>query len=164
VDCLILAGRVRLRSTIGTALVCVAGSLATPVFGGHPYSVIQDRNPFHLHPRAAVVAKTPVEPLPKVRLTGITTIFPGKRALFLVDYPPAKRSEKPKEESYILSEGQKAGPIQVLAIDEKKAQVKLDEAGIITNVTFEKIMPAPAPKPAQPVSPWNALTPRRVYR
>src|SRR5947207_8127195 len=137
---MISQGRRQLRFALGLAL-----SVASPALRANPYGVILDRNAFHLHPRTAIVAKKPVEPLPKVRLTGITTIFPSNRALFLVDYPPASRSERPKQESYILSEGQKAGPIQVLAIDEKNSQVKLNEAGTITNVTFEKIVPRPAP-------------------
>lgn len=130
---------------------------------GTPYNEIPLRNAFGLHPPAPVTKETPHAPLPKVHLTGITTILKGKRALLKVEFP-AKPPERPKEVSYILQEGQREGPIQVLAIDEKHSQVKLNNSGTITNITFEKIAAAPAPPPARRQVPqWTGLPYRSTY-
>ena len=119
--------------------------------------------PFILRPPAPAQSAPHHEPLPWVRLTGITTILPGKRALLLVDFP-AKPRERPKEESYILCEGQRAGPIEVLAIDEKTAHVTVDESGTVTNLTFEKIASTPQPPAARAVYRWGIQPYRRAYR
>jgi hypothetical protein len=102
---------------------------------------------FHLRP--APIASHPAvqKPLPRVHLTGITTILRGKRALLKVEFPPKPFERAARQESYILTEGQHAGPIEVLAINEKQEQVTLDDAGTITNITFEKIPVTPARPP-----------------
>ena len=92
---------------------------------------------------------------------GITTILRGKRALLKVEFPP-KPMQRAKEESYILTEGERAGPIEVLEINEKKEQVRLDDWGTITNITFEKIQPVHAP--SQATFPSRGLPYRRVSR
>jgi hypothetical protein len=143
-------------------VLCGAG-LGLRVWAGNPYHAIYDRNAFHLRPPAAAQSAPPHEPLPLVKLTGITTILPGKRALLLVDFPVRPR-EKPKEESYILAEGQRAGPIEVLSIDEKTAHVTVDESGTVTNLTFEKLTPATGPVPTRAVYRWGGQPYRGVYR
>lgn len=159
-----LSARRKPNAALGASLFWLVLILAAPALAGNPYQAIYQRNAFHLRPPPSTHLDAPHEPLPRIRLTGITTILPGKRALLLVDFPINPR-EKPKEESYILSEGQRAGPIQVLAIDEKTAHVKVDELGVVTNLTFEKIKPA-AQRTAtiQPVYRSGNRTFRRVYR
>lgn len=159
-----LSARTKPNPAFRASLFWLALSLAAPAFAANPYLGICQRNAFHLRPPSSARVEAPHEPLPRVRLTGITTILPGKRALLLVDFP-AKPREKPKEESFILSEGQRAGPIQVLAIDEKTAHVKVDELGTITNLTFEKITPAPQRTATiRPVYRYGNRTFQRVYR
>ena len=48
----------------------------------------------------------------------------------------------------MLTEGQRDGLIEVLQINEKTAKVKVDNAGTVMEITFEK--PSPAPPPAAP--------------
>lgn len=153
----------RLRAAPGTGVVtlCLAAGLSLSALGGaNPYQGIFERNAFHLRPPSSGRVEAPPAPLPKVRLTGITTILPGKRALLVVDFP-TKPQERPKEESYILAEGQRAGPIEVLAIDEKTAHVKVDDAGTVTNLTFEKVSTPQRPAPAPVTYRWGkTLYPR----
>lgn len=144
------------------AFVLCGASLGLRVWAGNPYHSIYDRNAFHLRSLIAARAAPPHEPLPLVKLTGITTILPGKRALLLVDFPVRPR-EKPREESYILAEGQRAGPIEVLAIDEKTAHVTVDESGTVTNLTFDKLTPTARPAPARAVYRWGNQPYRAVY-
>lgn len=133
------------------ALFCfVAADSVGLALAANPYEGIPERNAFHLMPRPPVRTQATPPALPKIHLTGITTILRGKRALLKVEFP-AKPFTRPKEESYILKEGERAGPIEVLQIDEKRAQVKVDNSGVVTNLTFEKIVPA-------------SLSPMRVSR
>lgn len=146
-------------------VLCWVLATGCPAFAGNPYTDILRRNVFGLRPPPRPATEPARGPVPKVRLTGITTILKGKRALLKVEFP-GKPLERPKEESYILTEGQRAGPIEVLEINERTAQVKVNNSGMITNITFEKITAAPA-APARPVPPapkWPAIPFRPRYR
>lgn len=144
--------------------VCWAVSVACSVLADNPYSSILQRNVFRLRPHPPAASEPARAPLPKVHLTGITTILKGKRALLKVEFP-AKPPARPKEESFILKEGQRAGPIEVLEINEKTEQVKLNNSGTITNLTFEKLAPTPQPSTSPVAVPrWNRLPYRPGYR
>lgn len=148
-----------------TATVLCLGPALQAAPAGDPYATICQRDPFHLKPPPAVSVQAPHEPLPRIHLTGITTILGGKRALFKVELPGKPLD---KAESYILTEGQKAGDLEVLRIDEKAALVKVDYSGTITNLTFDKLPPsAPVARP-KPAPRWRAVTYpnpyRRIYR
>ncbi len=143
-------------------LFCVA-NLVAPAFAGSPYQSISDRNVFHLKAATITRSETAPAPLPKIHLTGITTILKGKRALLKVEFP-AKPPQPAREESYILTEGQRTGSIEVLEINEKKDQVKVDYSGTITNLTFEKIAPAHTPTPVPSVSGQQSLRYRQAFR
>jgi len=132
------------------------------VLADNPYSSISQRNVFGLRPPSRLTTERVQSPLPKVWLTGITTII-GKRALLKVEFP-AKPGERPKDESIILKEGQRAGPIEVLEINEKLERVKLNNSGMITNITFEKIVPKPAPPSPIALPKWRGLPNRPIYR
>jgi hypothetical protein len=174
----------------GKLLACVVGSLAfgpsanaiTADTAENPYQSIVDRNVFSLKP-----PPPPADPSEankpqalKITLTGITTILGNKRVLMKTAPPPGKPGEAPKtEQSYILTEGQREGEIEVISIDEKAGSVKVSNAGTVQTLTFEKDgakLPAtpapaapapggPAPIPGLPVarpavqSPANSTTP-----
>ena len=139
--------RLGLDVALRALVCCFAAQLVDAASAANPYQGICDRNVFHLRPAPTTVLQAVQAPLPRVHLMGITTILRGKRALLKVEFPP-EPAERAKEESYILTEGQRAGPIEVLEINEKKDQVRLDNSGTITNITFEKIAPAPVPPQA----------------
>ena len=134
-------------------------NLVKPALAGDPYDGICQRNAFRLKPRLAVATPPTHAPFPKIRLTGITTILRGKRALLKVELPgkPADKAE-----SYILTEGQKSGPLKVLQINDLAAQVVVDYSGTITNLTFDKPPPTPSPRPT-PATSRQALRYRTVY-
>jgi len=105
---------------------------------GNPYQGIVERNVFNLKPLPpAGPAEPPPAPVPKITLTGITTILGNKRALMKVLEPP-KPPQPAKEESYILTEGQRDGEIEVLAIDEQAGSVKVNNHGTVQELTFDK--------------------------
>jgi hypothetical protein len=118
------------------------------------YCIIAERNVFGLKPPTPPPAPAPVAPPPpaNVRLTGITSILGDKRALFLVQESPT-RGKSQKEESYILTEGQRQGVLEVLEINEQSGKVKIKNDGNVSVVTFDtiKLPSAPVGAPASPV-------------
>jgi hypothetical protein len=125
----------------------------------NPYQQISTRNVFGLRPAPIIHTELPPAPLPKVILTGITTILRGKRALLKIQFPAGPR-EPAKIESVILAEGERHGPIEVLVIDEKAAAVKVNNSGTVALITFER--PNPTPTPSTP--PLNPYLPRFLVR
>jgi hypothetical protein len=127
----------------GKALICcgVSGLLLVPGAKAnigepreYPYQGIVDRNIFALKPLPPPVRPEDIKsPVPDLNLTGITTILGKKQALLKV---PAKPPKQPKEESYILAEGQSEGEIEVLTIDEVAATVKVNNHGTIQTLDF----------------------------
>lgn len=74
--------------------------------------------------------------LPRITLTGITTILGNKRALITVA-GPGKTSQ-----SYMLTEGQGEDEIEVLRIDEKKGAVEVRNHGTIQTLSFDDSPPS----------------------
>jgi hypothetical protein len=114
----------------------------------HPYAEIAARNVFGLRPPLSAPAQRPAAPLPKILLTGITTILGDKRALLKVTFPVQAR-QPAKEKLYILPEGHGEGSIKVLKVDVKSECVKVDNGGTIMEIALEQ--PIPTKPPATPV-------------
>lgn len=112
------------------------------------YLSISDRNIFGLRPPPPVEEAQPPAPPPAlVSLNGITTIFGDKRAvLALAQQPPQPGA---RETTYILAEGQREGPLQVLEVDEKAGAVKISLSGAVTTLTFALNGPKTPAPPAQ---------------
>jgi hypothetical protein len=125
---------------LATLAGLAAASAITPEPSATPYEGIIDRNAFGLKPPPPPPDPEAAKPPPvKITLTGITTILGNKRALMETPPPPGKPGEQPKgKQSYILTIGQREGDIEVLDIDEKAGSVKVNNAGAIVTLTFEK--------------------------
>jgi hypothetical protein len=127
---------------------------------GNPYQGIVDRNVFNLKPLPRPEDNLPPpEAPPKITLTGFTTILGDKRVLFKVQ-TAAKPPEKPKEESFILTEGQRDADIEVLEIDENAGVAKFNNHGTIQTLDLvnDGAKPAAAPPPV-PIPPTARLNP-----
>jgi hypothetical protein len=135
----------------GTITICLTVGLA---FSGglraddiaNPYAQVVARNIFGLNPPvAADQDSTPVEPPVKITPNGIMSIFGQLQVLFKV------AGKTPgKEDSYILSEGQRQDDIEVTKIDEKNSVVTFNNHGLV------QILPLTA---AAAVSPANSSIP-----
>jgi hypothetical protein len=150
----------------GKMLVCLAGSLVlcttatarVAAAAGNPYQGIVERNVFGLKaPPPPPDPEANKAPLPKITLTGIVTLGGAKRALLKVPPGPPKPGEPAKtEQGFILSVGERQGEIEVLEIDEKAGSVKVNYAGTVTNLTFDKdgvktaSAPGAVPPPGMP--------------
>ena len=128
-----------------TITFCVISSFilasGTPVFavnaGANPYVSIVDRNVFGLKPPPpAVPPEPPPDPPGKITLTGITTIL-GVPQVVLKVAMPARPPQGAKEESYLLTVGERAGDIEVLAIDDREWKVTVKNQGINQTLDFE---------------------------
>ncbi len=139
-------------------LSCVL--LAAAVGGAHSRANVPERSPndYEEIPRQNIFRlkapdpppKTEPEqpPRPKVILTGITTILENKRALMKVEPLPGKPGQDTKERSLILTEGQRDGDVEVLQIDDKAGAVKINHAGEVMTLTFDKDGPKLPNSPA----------------
>ncbi len=153
---------------MGATLALCTGALATaPESAGNPYQSIVVRNVFNLHdpppPAPVDTAKTPSL---KITLTGIMTIFGKKHALMKAIVPgkspePGKPPEPAKEQSFMLAEHQAEYGIEVLAIDEKKGEVKVSNQGTeqALNFTDNGVKIASTPPPGTPGVPNPAGVP-----
>jgi hypothetical protein len=123
---------------------------ATPLAG---YQLIVDRNPFGLRtPPPPPVANTAAPVVASaLKLTGITTLLGGKRAMFTVQEPG-----KTNLVSGLVREGDWDGVItnlQVLAIDERNGVVQVKYGGTELALNFDDngIKPPAGPMPGMPV-------------
>jgi len=149
--------RKTLAAMVG-ALVLGAGAIAadTADSASNPYQGVVDRNVFALKPPPAPVDPDSIKPpLPQFYLTGIIT-FGKPRALLRTSPGPAKGG-KPvgKEESYILTEGQRQGELEVNHIDLVGRTVQVTWAGTVVTLDFtnnaaKAVAVAPAPIPGAP--------------
>jgi len=102
-----------------------------------PYRGIWLRNVFDLKPTPAQLVETAnTEPPPNIKLTGITTILGNKQALFMVQAAAERGKPAGPEQSYILSEGQRRGVLEVVEINPKTATVKIKNEGVLSTITF----------------------------
>src|SRR4051812_1482576 len=160
----------------GKMLVCIVGGLAfsiaapavpvvTSESSDNPYQSIVDRNVFSLKPPtpAADPAEANKPTVVKITLTGMTTILGINGVWLKTPPPPENLGEGRKSElSYILTEGQREGDIEVLEIDEKAGSVKVNNAGTVQTLTFEKDgakLPATVAPPAAAGVPGGAAIP-----
>ena len=122
------------------------------------YNTIPERNVFGLRPPPNDPLPTnPPAQLPKITLTGITTILGNKRALMMLAPPNLKPGNTNHEISLILTEGQRESEVEVLQIDEKRGSVRVNNSGTVMTLTFEKDgtkLPAtPPPRTGAPPPP-----------
>jgi len=116
----------------------VAGPLSSADTVSNPYEPIVLRNPFGIKPVPEPPAQPPAGPpvaLPKVILTGITTMFgPPKALIEITEAEPGKAASIRRP---ILREGEKDGTVEVVSIDAANASVRIKNSGFETNLNFE---------------------------
>jgi hypothetical protein len=132
--------KVRKWLCIGTITAFSPNLFAVPPESANQYQNIPKRNVFALKEIPITVPQANTEPppaLPKIFLTGITTLGGYKRALFAVQYP-AKAGQPAKEEYLMLAEGQREEGIEVLKVDENAREVRVNNSGTEMSLNFEK--------------------------
>jgi len=117
----------------------------------NPYAPIVTRNVFGLVP---IPINAPVDPAslvppPKITPNGIMTLFGKLQVLFKVA-DVARPGQPPKDESYVMSEGDRQDDIEVQKIDEPSAIITFNNHGMVQQLplvvgTATGGGPAPAP-------------------
>jgi hypothetical protein len=133
------------------ALICVSARGDVVPRSVKEYDAIGKNNVFKLkEPAPPAETPTPQPPLPKIFLSGITTMMNQKYAFLKA---PAAPGDKSGEQSLMLREGQKEGSIEILEIDEKAGRVRINNSGAVMDLTFDRDAPTsnpPANAPGQP--------------
>jgi hypothetical protein len=118
---------------IQTSAICLLGAgwlaSSTPVDGqdskNNTYWGIIGHNSFDLSPAPATAAQDAQTP-PEIILNGIMTAFGDRSALFKMEPPQAAGKQ-----FYFLSEGERAGGIELLSVDMKASTIKVRNHGVI---------------------------------
>lgn len=97
-----------------------------------PYTTIIQRNVFALVPipTNAPVDPNAATPPPKITPNGIMTVFGRLQVLFKVAVP-ARGAQPAKDESHVMSEGDREDEIEVQKIDEAKAIITFNNHGVV---------------------------------
>jgi hypothetical protein len=141
------------------ALVIVASCSCAKVLSAAAsadyYQQIPARNLFGLHEPAPQIIEQPKPQLPRIILNGITTM--GSKLVFLkVQFPPKPGEQQQQaEQSFMLTEGQREGAIEILEIDEKAGTIRVNNSGTEMTIGFDKDASkvAKTPPSAQPGVP-----------
>jgi len=151
---------------VGKIIVCLAVGLALStslraddvVLPGNPYAPMVVRNIFNLNPPLPPADPNAAAPPVQITPNGIMTIFGQLQVLFKV--APSKPGDK--ENSYILTEGERQDDIEVTKIDEKAGIVTFNNHGIVQALPLVPATPSSTPVPSfgsaipSPVMPGNA--------
>jgi len=121
---------------VGGCALSVSARAATADQGDHPYKGIPVTNVFRLK-TPALPPEQPKPPPPSITLQGIATITGRRQALFKVAMP-ARPLDAAKEISYVLSEDERAGEIEVLEINEQSGTVKFSNHGVVQVLTLKQ--------------------------
>ena len=124
---------------------------------GNPYQGVVVRNVFALKPAPDPAAvKPPVPEPPKIIPQGIMSVFGRQQVLFKTIMPGSKPGEPPKETAMVLSVGERAGEIEVVAIDESAGTITFNNHGKPQTLSLEKDGPKPPTGPA--VAPFPGIS------
>jgi len=118
----------------------------------NPYVGIAPANLFRLKESVPHRPESPALVLPRLYLTGITTILDDKRAL-LKARVPSQTGQAETERLLILKEGESFEQIEVVAIDVIASTVKVNNRGTLMVLTFAVTPAKPARAPVDLAPP-----------
>ncbi len=136
-------------------LLCLCCSAQGLHAAANPYETITTRNVFGIKPPAPPAPVVPPQvPAPEIKLQGLTTILGNKLVLFKATIP-AKPPEQPapKQMSFMLSEGQRDGEIEVLEINDVAGIVKFRNYGVEQTLNMKDNVDKPVVLVAPPLPP-----------
>jgi hypothetical protein len=150
---------------LGPIAVCLAGGLvlnisvraSDVVVSGNPYTPIVVRNVFGLNPPVATTTAWPGDPLIKIMPNGIMSVLGHWQVLFKAGN--TRPGQPAREDSYVLSEGQRQDDIEVVHIDAVAGRVTFNNHGILQDIPLPN-----APTMSPPATARNSPTPVKTIR
>ena len=142
----------RQLSAISLIALSVGWALAVAPAAANPYAAIPGRNVFGLKPPTPD-APPPPPPVAAVtiKLQGISTILDRRQVLLKV-MTAARPPQLAHDDSYLMSEGQREGELEVLAIDAVAGTVRLKNQGETRVLTMKDDAEKPAVGAALPAA------------
>jgi hypothetical protein len=142
---------------LGIAAYCAEAGVVGGASSAEQYEKIPQRNLFGLREPVQPTIESPKPQLPKITLSGITTM--GSKLVFLkVQFPP-KPGEQQGEQSFMLTAGQREGGIEILEINENAKTIRVNNFGTEMTIGFDKdaakVAGAPPPGPGPAGAPPN---------
>jgi hypothetical protein len=123
---------------IGLVTVSALDTFSAPTA---PYVGIALRNAFALqHPQPTDPIPLPPESLPKIVLTGITTVLGRPQVLFTV-VAPAHHATPVRASSYIMTEGQAGDGVEVLHIEVAAGTAIFRNQGTVQSIPLAAPIP-----------------------
>ncbi len=137
------------RTFLAVTTLLLVGSWVSPVawaVPANPYNTVVTRNIFGLVPIPTnpPVDPTPIEPPIKITPNGIMSIF-GKVQVLFKTPGKAKAGQPAKEESYVMSAGERQDEIEVVSINEKEGKVTFNNHGVTQELALVAAANVPAP-------------------
>ena len=130
--------------SLAVILLCAISASAQP----NPFEAILTRNVFGLVP-VPPLAQQPEPPLPKITLTGITTVTGPARALLKMAATPGTANPG-GERFFNLKVGERDGELEILEINEKSRTVVIAYSGRTLTVGFDPEKPSSTPSTINP--------------
>jgi hypothetical protein len=129
----------------------------------NPYASIVARNIFGLVPipTNAPVDAVPATPPPKITPNGIMTLFGKLQVLFKVAAPPVP-GQPPKDQSYVMGEGERQDDIEVQKIDEPSATITFNNHGTVQELALAAGAASTAGPASAPAAAFGAPLPGRL--
>jgi len=110
---------------------CPSARILSAAASADYYKQIPARNLFGLHEPEVKREEVIPPPVPRIVLSGITTM--GSKLAFLkVQSPPKPGEQQQGEQSFMLTEGQREGGIEILQIDERSKRRSVPHASLKT--------------------------------
>jgi hypothetical protein len=142
---------ISLMCAVGTIAACLQAGASTP--DPNKYDDIAKRNLFALKAKPITEpAAEPEKPRSRITVAGIATVNKRKQVVLNVQAPAGAPGQQAKNESMLLSEGQREGQLEVVSIDEKQGSVRLNDYGTVMTLTLDKNGP-PTPSPTGAPNP-----------
>ena len=151
--------RCLLLGLVAAGWLCCQSLRAGAAPSANPYAPIVTRNVFALVPIPVNTGpEVPADPPPKITPNGIMTIFGKLQVLFKVS--ENLPGQPPKDDSFVMSEGDRQDDIEVQKIDEKAAVITFNNHGVVQElplVATTAAIPSPSGlgRPALPYGRFN---------
>jgi hypothetical protein len=120
------------------AFLTLAPAVRAQETAPNPYTALVTRNIFGLVPVPPPLPPEPppIDPPPKITVNGFMRLFGNNFQVLFKTPGKAKPGQPPKEESYVMGEGERQDDIEVKKIDDQAGVVTFSNHGVIQELSL----------------------------